>query len=891
MKIGIKRWFVLSLCAAFLSVQAELLVVKKNADGFFAPMTEEDTKKDGKVINKILLRYQWPMCLASLRQGETRKALQQEQGAFLTAGVPYAEEKFIEQKIQQALGTDYSVIFVPTALYELFVLANIVTHFKEKNPLQNAVELTYEGEDEQMMTGGSMYDGGIDLREILDRTDRPDSIRKEINGRYSEANKFFFEGTISAVSYINMLFANMLFAFDPALARHEEALLLSNAIKNKSSELCLQLIKDFSSAVKSRSSDSDFIYGKGYFMPQLAEHLSYEPKNHIIANIVTLEYEAREINKAVLIRATEFESLQVGIGLRPAGKVLAGSTLLQPNIGTTDREYSLEKSYKKRENEAYSISFGDSLFAGAVRAYKGGCAYSYLAQNSNKGRPVFGYALFINKKRYVEHQEQNLFFIPPLSCLASLIQTGQFFHPRGKAATALKKGRQSVAGVTTFFWMSDPTGVLLITRDPLHHAELFSKYLAENGRIIQTGDMSNLTDEEKKFATAIMQNQQEAAQFYKNVRLITPLLTKNRIHGVTQKYKEINKREKRFKSGLLGKPAIARSPEVQDVQVATVWSQFAQDKEVRHAQKLDLFMKDCARLAYENKFIPSHVKNDKTVRIATYNVHMWENPQRESNYDKILKVIKVINADILVLQEVKLFDTAKINADFAQMGYQPGVFQRTWGNSQFGNMLFSKYPYARQPIMQHYKVDEWRDEKRGFMHATIMLPYNQKIFVYGTHLDVWDNTEKHRLAEIKELLKHTEHKSKHANVVLAGDFNAVRQKDYEYSIGDKKVWDLLVAEDIRRTGMPTPTDALNLVEHYGFVDSFTRGGLAGPKFTVWPGKVVDFLYLNKGWALPVVGSYVYYDAASDHIPVIMDVKIDIQQQEEEKHAAELEEVD
>ena len=31
--------------------------------------------------------------------------------------------------------------------------------------------------------------------------------------------------------------------------------------------------------------------------------------------------------------------------------------------------------------------------------------------------------------------------------------------------------------------LTDPSGVLLITRDPLHHAELFSKYLAQHERI------------------------------------------------------------------------------------------------------------------------------------------------------------------------------------------------------------------------------------------------------------------------------------------------------------------------------------------------------------------------------------------------------------------------
>jgi hypothetical protein len=82
-------------------------------------------------------------------------------------------------------------------------------------------------------------------------------------------------------------------------------------------------------------------------------------------------------------------------------------------------------------------------------------------------------------------------------------------------------------------WLEDTTGVILITRDPLRHAELFSNYLAENGRLIQTGDNSLLSEEERTFMEEAVQSQKEAARFYKSVRLVTP-----KIKAYTKKLKE-----------------------------------------------------------------------------------------------------------------------------------------------------------------------------------------------------------------------------------------------------------------------------------------------------------------------------------------------------------------
>ena len=87
----------------------------------------------------------------------------------------------------------------------------------------------------------------------------------------------------------------------------------------------------------------------------------------------------------------------------------------------------------------------------------------------------------------------------------------------------------------------------------------------------------------------------------------------------------------------------------------------------------------------------------------------------------------------------------------------------------------------------------------------------------------------------------------------------------------KLVWNLLQYEDNARKS-PTITKSLDLLEKAGFVDCFTKASFKKPKFTVWSGTTVDFLML-KNWHLPISWCGVMYTTASDHLPVIMDIKI------------------
>ena len=108
--------------------------------------------------------------------------------------------------------------------------------------------------------------------------------------------------------------------------------------------------------------------------------------------------------------------------------------------------------------------------------------------------------------------------------------------------------------------------------------------------------------------------------------------------------------------------------------------------------------------------------------------------------------------------------------------------------------------------------------------------------------------------------------------MFMGDFNAVRKQDYQYEINGKKVWDLLVADDKERN-IITPTSVEQYLESVNYKDAYTLVQKK-PIFTVWSGRIVDFIYFKPGGKLICKDVNAYYSSVSDHVPVIVDVALD-----------------
>lgn len=274
----------------------------------------------------------------------------------------------------------------------------------------------------------------------------------------------------------------------------------------------------------------------------------------------------------------------------------------------------------------------------------------------------------------------------------------------------------------------------------------------------------------------------------------------------------------------------------------------------------ELFAEECQRLAPTNNIIPVHRQNNHTVRVATYNVHFWVDVFDRNSFGRILGILQNINADILILQEVawgpSMYNNLTVDEildGFGNLGYSFSHFYQACQNirgARFGNAIFSKYEFTELPggglyQVQHQPAIDRQQERRCYTHTIYRLPNNRSISIYGTHLDVYDNAGRIRAAQMQELTALAAH-DQNNNVLIAGDFNE-------------------------------PQVAGGVVGHLhraNYVNCFERLRHPGPPFTVWVGDIIDFIFLSNRWQLPLQGAYVYFDSASDHIPVIFDFIVD-----------------
>jgi hypothetical protein len=571
----------LVLCFTELTIYPELLVIKKNTDGLFTSLDKTESLIYGPVISQILLKYEWPMCIAS-------NLTKDEQNELLTAGMPYGEEIFIQKKLKESIpDLDLGVVFIPTALYELFCLSEFFkikkvypyrdNHpFREENSFEKAViSILY---NKFIASKSHPNKFSIDFSKTLNTASASLAYEK-MYAIYLKMNNLFFDTKETSVfnmksqendqdgliisfeifsqndenpeMYINNALVSWLFYAYPMLQESKTALEISQIIKEKHQELCVTLITKLPE-IKTNVLGYDKLSSSSKLMAQMINALQAESKNQIVRKVILLEYEARKINKALILRGTSFQVYQTGLGKYPKQQMLAGTSIYEGSLNQSSKE-AFEKKYKEKELKPYSISFGNSLFAGFILDAQA-CAYYFLMGSRLEGRSTSsfkeaGYGLLIDKVKQKQSQNNQLFFIPPLAPIAALFSYGEFFHARATAALQgqffrstsfdaktrkltdvladKKTDRISIMGLID--GINDPFGIFVIDRDPLEHAALFSNFLAKNGRLIQSGDENRFTQEEKDFVRVIQKAQKEAAQFYKGVVSLKSLLDKKTI--------------------------------------------------------------------------------------------------------------------------------------------------------------------------------------------------------------------------------------------------------------------------------------------------------------------------------------------------------------------------
>lgn len=516
----LRKIIFVSFC--IINLHAELLIVKminppraqlaqstnsSFTGPYFAPLDPTD-EPNYPAIAQVLLNYQWPMVIANPNLTST------EQDELLTADIPNAEENFIRRKLQE-INPDYDVAFIPTCLYEMFLID--ITNQKENNPLQSLVKPM------------DIATSRINIINEINGNGPLHNPWQDVNNTFTQRNNLFYA---HAFFFCNNVIVQNLFMQYPILQTTLSGIALSDAIQSLIETISYNLALNIFNTNKLYTSYE--IFYKHISGPD--KTISY---HQAIAQVLKLEYEMRRLNKGLLLRGTNVIKLS-----RLGNKKLSifGSTLTETEIIE-----NLQKSYKKKSTLPYSVSFGNSLFGGFFHDNTA-CVAHYFTKISNHG-----YGISINKNQYIKNPASSLFFISPLAPIAALFASGEFFHSRTKTSISqnIDKNKKIIGLAAPISEIVDSDHIITTLNDPLVNAELFSHYLAENMYILSVGHNQiysvspyypkkdtllneGFTDEEidifnqkmKMKSENLKANQKKAADYYKATRKLAQHLPK-----------------------------------------------------------------------------------------------------------------------------------------------------------------------------------------------------------------------------------------------------------------------------------------------------------------------------------------------------------------------------
>lgn len=325
-------------------------------------------------------------------------------------------------------------------------------------------------------------------------------------------------------------------------------------------------------------------------------------------------------------------------------------------------------------------------------------------------------------------------------------------------------------------------------------------------------------------------------------------------------------------------------------------------KDVSRHELLTAYIYDCTRLAGNNMQIPP--TSNRSVRLCTYNVHYWTDAHgSQLNFKNILGVISSIDPHILCLQEALLpfhdglvpskvhydgyEDQFQINSEielqkitdrsvktkldwniddiyshFEQNGYRyrsacMGSTIHCRVGTYFGNAIFSKIPITDALGLTLPPNVEGR-----CMSTCGINIGGKNTLVCSIHLDVFDETGSIRKKQLEVAVSYIDYITGSVDlplpVIVMGDFNCLLSSDYNR---EEVEW-------LQRNNRNQPLDfsSLSVLTDAGFDDVF--GVL---KYTVWSARRTDYVFTRGITRDKIVGTYVYFTPASDHLPLIIDI--------------------
>lgn len=239
----------------------------------------------------------------------------------------------------------------------------------------------------------------------------------------------------------------------------------------------------------------------------------------------------------------------------------------------------------------------------------------------------------------------------------------------------------------------------------------------------------------------------------------------------------------------------------------------------------------------------------KRFRIATYNIHKCVGLDRRLRPERIVEVLREIDADIVALQEVHCVqgsedqhDQAHFIARELELDFRLGENRQLKGGA-YGNVVLSRFPMV---ATRNHDISVAGREQRGCLRVDIDLHGEQPLHIYNVHLGTSFTERRHQARKLlqDDVLKNGDHIGPR---VLLGDFN-------EWTRG--------------------LTSRL-LAEHFQSADIRLHLGRKRTYPGVLPFLHLDHIYFDE--ALELVEAKLHRSRtaliASDHLPIVADFRV------------------
>jgi endonuclease/exonuclease/phosphatase family metal-dependent hydrolase len=160
------------------------------------------------------------------------------------------------------------------------------------------------------------------------------------------------------------------------------------------------------------------------------------------------------------------------------------------------------------------------------------------------------------------------------------------------------------------------------------------------------------------------------------------------------------------------------------------------------------------------------------LRVVTYNVHRCRGIDGRLRPDRIVDVLREVDADVAALQEVVAAegdgDQARHIGESLGLHWALGENRKLEG-SAYGNVVLSRFPIR---VVKNHDISVAGRERRGAFHTDVMLGQKDAVHVFNVHLGTAFVERRHQGRRLSERDKGILHGPEltGAKIVL-GDFN------------------------------------------------------------------------------------------------------------------------